>query len=149
MYENFKEILKSHGLKVTNQRVILLEALSKHKGEHLTPEEIYEIVKEEHPEIGLATVYRTIQLLCQLELVEKVVLVDGIVRYEMAERDRGSAHHHHHIICLDCGNVESFEDDLLENLESAIAKKTGFEIVNHEVKFYGYCNKCKEKHKNK
>lgn len=49
---------------------------------------------------------------------------------------------------LDCGNVESFEDDLLENLESAIAKKTGFEIVNHEVKFYGYCNKCKEKHKN-
>lgn len=148
MYENFKEILKSHGLKVTNQRVILLEALSKHKGEHLTPEEIYEIVKEEHPEIGLATVYRTIQLLCQLELVEKVVLVDGIVRYEMAERDRGSAHHHHHIICLDCGNVESFEDDLLENLESAIAKKTGFEVVNHEVKFYGYCNKCKEKHKN-
>lgn len=149
MYENFKEILKSHGLKVTNQRVILLEALSKHKGEHLTPEEIYEIVKEDHPEIGLATVYRTIQLLCQLELVEKVVLVDGIVRYEMTERDRGSAHHHHHIICLDCGNVESFEDDLLENLESAIAKKTGFEVVNHEVKFYGYCNKCKEKHKNK
>lgn len=149
MYENFKEILKSHGLKVTNQRVILLEALSKHKGEHLTPEEIYEIVKEEHPEIGLATVYRTIQLLCQLDLVEKVVLVDGIVRYEMAEKDRGSAHHHHHIICLDCGNVESFEDDLLENLESAIAKKTGFEVVNHEVKFYGYCNKCKEKHKNK
>ncbi len=148
MYENFKEILKSHGLKVTNQRVLLLEALSKHKGEHLTPEEIYEIVKEEHPEIGLATVYRTIQLLCQLELVEKVVLVDGIVRYEMAERDRDRAHHHHHIICLDCGNVESFEDDLLENLESAIAKKTGFEIVNHEVKFYGYCNKCKEKHKN-
>ena len=148
MYENFKEILKSHGLKVTNQRVLLLEALSKHKGEHLTPEEIYEIVKEEHPEIGLATVYRTIQLLCQLELVEKVVLVDGIVRYEMAERDRGRAHHHHHNICLDCGNVESFEDDLLENLESAIAKKTGFEIVNHEVKFYGYCNKCKEKHKN-
>lgn len=148
MYENFKEILKSHGLKVTNQRVVLLEALSKHKGEHLTPEEIYEIVKEEHPEIGLATVYRTIQLLCQLELVEKVVLVDGIVRYEMAEKDRGKAHHHHHIICLDCGNVESFEDDLLENLEGAIAKKTGFEIVNHEVKFYGYCNKCKEKHKN-
>jgi Fur family ferric uptake transcriptional regulator len=148
MYENFKEILKSHGLKVTNQRVLLLEALSKHKGEHLTPEEIYEIVKEEHPEIGLATVYRTIQLLCQLELVEKVVLVDGIVRYEMAERGRGRAHHHHHIICLGCGNVESFEDDLLENLESAIAKKTGFEIVNHEVKFYGYCNKCKEKHKN-
>lgn len=148
MYENFKEILKSHGLKVTNQRVLLLEALSKHKGEHLTPEEIYEIVKEEHPEIGLATVYRTIQLLCQLGLVEKVVLVDGIVRYEMAERGRGRVHHHHHIICLDCGNVESFEDDLLENLESAIAKKTGFEIVNHEVKFYGYCNKCKEKHKN-
>lgn len=148
MYENFKEILKSHGLKVTNQRVLLLEALSKHKGEHLTPEEIYEIVKEEHPEIGLATVYRTIQLLCQLELVEKVVLVDGIVRYEMAERGRGRAHHHHHIICLGCGNVESFEDDLLENLESAIAKKTGFEIVNHEVKFYGYCNKCKEKRKN-
>lgn len=146
MYENFKDLLKSHGLKVTNQRIILLEALDNHKGEHLTPEEIYEIVKEEHPEIGLATVYRTIQLLCQLNLVEKVVLVDGIIRYEMVEMDREKAHHHHHIICLDCGSVQSFEDDLLEDLESAISEKTGFSVVNHEVKFYGYCDKCKKNH---
>lgn len=148
MNEDFKEILKSHGLKVTNQRIVVLETLSYHKGEHLTPEEIYEIVKKEHPEIGLATIYRTLQLLCQLELVEKVVLVDSIVRYEMVEKQTGNAHHHHHIICLECGNVESFKDDLLENLEDAISKKTGFEVVNHEVKFYGYCNKCKKKHIN-
>lgn len=148
MHEDFKEILKKRGLKVTNQRLILLETFAGRKGEHLTPEEIYEIVKKEHPEIGLATVYRTIQLLWELELIEKVVLRDGIVRYEMAERESGKLHHHHHIICMECGNVEAFEDDLLEDLETTIAAKTGFEVVNHEVKFYGYCSKCRLKHTN-
>ena len=142
--ENFKEILKEKGLKVTNQRVLVLKVLSSEPELHLSTEEIYDLVKEEYPEIGLATVYRTIQLLLDLNLINKINLNDGFVRYELAKDKDLSGHHHHHLICMDCGNVYSFEDDLLENLEEHIAKTMGFEVADHEVKLYGYCQNCKK-----
>lgn len=142
--ENFKDMLKEKGLKVTNQRVLVLEALSSEPELHLTTEEIYDLVRAEYPEIGLATVYRTIQLLLDLNLINKINLNDGFVRYEVVSDKDISGHHHHHLICTDCGNVYSFEDDLLENLEEHIAKTMGFEVVDHEVKIYGYCKNCKK-----
>ncbi len=143
--ENFKDMLKEKGLKVTNQRVIILKVLASSPGMHLTTEEIYDLVKDEYPEIGLATVYRTIQILLDLNLIDKINLNDGFVRYEIAEDEhRDSGHHHHHLICTECGNVFSFEDDLLENLEEKISSKTGFEVIDHEVKLYGYCKNCKK-----
>lgn len=141
--EGFKKILKNKGLKVTNQRVLVLEALSAGKDKHLTAEEIYEIVKTDCPEIGLATVYRTIQLLSELRLVDRVNLDDGFVRYEIGNDNEDSTkHHHHHLICRGCGKVISFQDDLLEELEDKITKTTGFQIIDHEVKLYGYCKEC-------
>lgn len=143
--ECFKDMLKEKGLKVTNQRVMVLKTLSSSPGVHLTTEEIYDLVKSEYPEIGLATVYRTIQLLLDLNLIDKINLDDGFVRYEIAEDlDSVSGHHHHHLICTECGNVYSFEDDLLENLEKTIKNSLGFEVVDHEVKFYGCCKNCKK-----
>ena len=109
--EDFERILKEHGLKKTKQRVLVLEALASCGDEHLTAEEIYEIVKAEFPEIGLATVYRTIQLLSGLGLVESIQLGDGYVRYEIGKIGGTEAHHHHHLICLDCGKIISFRDD--------------------------------------
>ena len=81
--EAFKKILKEQGLKVTNQRLLVLEVLEKHRGEHMTAEDIYELVKVDYPEIGLATVYRTVQLLLELQLVDRINLDDGCVRYEI------------------------------------------------------------------
>ncbi len=98
--EDFERILKEHGLKKTKQRVLVLEALASCGDEHLTAEEIYEIVKAEFPEIGLATVYRTIQLLSGLGLVESIQLGDGYVRYEIGKIGGTEAHHHHHLILL-------------------------------------------------
>jgi Fur family ferric uptake transcriptional regulator len=145
--ESFKDMLKEKGLKVTNQRVIILKVLSSSPGMHLTTEEIYDLVKDEYPEIGLATVYRTLQLLLDLNLIDKINLNDGFIRYEIAEdKNKISGHHHHHLICTECGNVFSFEDDLLENLEEKISSKTGFEVIDHEVKLYGYCTNCKKEH---
>lgn len=141
--EQFKALLRMNGLKVTNQRIAILEVLSDRPGEHLTAEEIYDYVREDYPDIGLATVYRTIQLLSELDLIDKLNLDDGYVRYEIGSKNReDNCHHHHHLICLECGNIYAFQDDLLENLEERIEVTLGFEVVDHEVKFYGHCKEC-------
>lgn len=142
-YEQFKAVLRTNGLKVTNQRIAILEVLNNRPGEHLTAEEIYDCVRREYPDIGLATVYRTIQLLSELNLIDKLNLDDGYVRYEIGVKNQeDSSHHHHHLICLDCGNIYAFEDDLLEALEERIKKTLGFEVVDHEVKLFGHCSEC-------
>lgn len=141
--EKFKQLLKDNGLKVTNQRLLVLEALALCPDRHLTAEEIYEMVKADYPEIGLATVYRTIQILLDLHLIDRINLDDGFVRYEIGSVGRGTAkHHHHHLICRNCGKIFSFEDDLLEELEEKIMETTGFHVMDHEVKLYGYCAEC-------
>lgn len=145
LQDNFKQILKEKGLKVTKQRILVLEALASCEDKHLTAEEIYEIVKADFPEIGLATVYRTIQLLVELDLVESIQLGDGYVRYEIGKLDGEEAHHHHHLICLSCGKIISFWDDLLDELEARIMESASFQVINHEVKIYGYCRECLDK----
>lgn len=145
--EQFKSLLKQNGLKVTTQRVAILEVLNSRPGKHLTAEEIYDYVKKKYPEIGIATVYRTIQVLSELGLIDKLNLDDGYVRYEICKRSKETAfqHHHHHLICLNCGNIAAFQDDLLDELENRIMETMGFEVVDHEVKLYGRCKKCREK----
>ena len=148
MQERFKTLLKENGLKVTTQRVAILEVLSNRPDEHLTAEEIYDCVKEMFPDIGLATVYRTIQVLSELKLIDKLNLNDGYTRYEIGKEGiESSSHHHHHLICLDCGQLFSFQDDLLDRLEAKIEESMGFTVVNHEVKLYGTCLECKQRTK--
>lgn len=142
--EQFKELLKKNGLKVTTQRIAILEVLSNRPGEHMTAEEIYDVVREKYQDIGLATVYRTIQMLSELDLIDKLNLDDGYVRYEISNKHKEEGgHHHHHLICLDCGNIYSFQDDLLETLETRISQTLGFEVTDHEVKLYGHCKSCR------
>ena len=145
--EKFKEMLKETGLKVTNQRLLVLQVLAEHGDEHMTAEDIFELVKEDYPEIGLATIYRTVQLLLDMQLVDRIMLDDGCVRYEIGDfldEQEGHRHHHHHLICTECGSVSAFRDDLLEDLEAYIEKETGFQVTDHELKFYGVCKKCRE-----
>lgn len=139
------ELLKKKGLKITTQRIAILEVLEACPGKHLTSEEIYDMVKLRIPEIGLATVYRNVQVLMELGFIEKVNLDDGFVRYELADSNDAKNHRHHHLICIKCGQVYSFEDDLLEQLEGRIQDTMDFYVVNHEVKLYGYCQKCQDK----
>ena len=141
--ESFTQLLKDKGLKVTRQRLTVLEAIASSPEEHLTVEEIFALVKVGCPDIGLATVYRTIQLLNELHLIDRINLDDGFVRYEMGSAsDCEQKHHHHHLICRKCGKVISFRDDLLEELEDKITATTGFSVVDHEVKLYGFCKEC-------
>ena len=138
-----KKLLKEKGLKVTAQRLAVLETVASRPEEHLTAEEIFTLVKVSCPDIGLATVYRTIQLLNELGLIDRISFDDGAVRYEIGSApDREQKHRHHHLICRRCGRVFSFQEDLLEELEARITADTGFLVVDHEVKLYGYCIEC-------
>lgn len=146
--EKVKDLLREKGLKVTSQRLMVLNILSAHGDEHLTVEEIYDLAKEESPEIGLATIYRTVQVLLELHVIEKVTFDDGFARYELNGEETGSGHRHHHAICTQCGKVYSLETDLLDTLEKQVFKSLGFEVTDHEVKLYGLCSACRRKAQN-
>ena len=144
--EGFESLLRGKGLKVTAQRIAVLSVLSEKPDSHLTAEEIYDLVRVGSPDIGLATVYRTIQMLLELKIIDRIYLDDGYVRYELGNvYETEDSHHHHHLICNTCGKVLPFKDDLLEELERHIEEETGFHVVNHELKFYGQCQECREK----
>ncbi|WZL71478.1 Fur family transcriptional regulator [Clostridiaceae bacterium 35-E11] len=138
--ETLKDKLKEKGYKLTPQRRATLDTIIESKGQHLSTEEIYDLVKEKCPEIGLATVYRTLQLLDELEVISKINLDDGCSRYELNTRE--DDHQHHHLICVKCGNIIEVEVDLMETLEEEIEKNYDFRIIDHKVKFFGYCCKC-------
>ena len=143
LQELLKEKLKEKGLKVTQQRLLLFEIFAENKDRHLSVDDVYELVREEHPEIGLATVYRTVQLLREIQLLDRIILDDGCVRYEIRYTTNGDVHHHHHhLICRSCGKVLSFRKDLLDTLEDRIEQETGFHVLDHELKFYGQCKEC-------
>lgn len=146
--EKVKDLLREKGLKVTSQRLMVLNILSAHGDEHLTVEEIYDLAKEESPEIGLATIYRTVQVLLELHVIEKVTFDDGFARYELNGEETGSGHRHHHAICTQCGKVYSMETDLLDTLEKQVFESLGFEVTDHEVKLYGLCSACRRKAQN-
>lgn len=138
----FRKLLKERGLKTTSQRMAILKVLLDQPDSHLTAEEIYDLVKKDWPDIGLATVYRNIQLLSEMNLIDKLNLDDGYVRYEIGDQNQQSHHHHHHMICVSCGKVFAFQEDLLDNLEQKIEQTTGFVVSDHEVKLYGHCAQC-------
>lgn len=141
--QKLKSSLKEKGYKLTPQRRAIVDIIIRNEGSHLTTEELYGLVKEECPEIGLATVYRTVQLLEELGVVSKLDLNDGCYRYELVHETE--SHQHHHLICDSCGKVIEVEGDLLEALEHRIESKYDFKIKNHSLKFYGICSECSRK----
>ena len=138
--EELKLKLKDEGFKLTHQRRNIVEVLLSANGKHMSSEEIYDIVKKDCPEIGLETVYRTLQVLDKLGYTNKLNLDDGCVRYELS-LDK-NAHNHHHLVCKKCSKIIEVEEDLLDQLEDVIKEKYGFDVENHDVKFNGYCSNC-------
>ena len=141
-FESICNLLRNHSYKVTPQRQTILRTFLEHVDRHLSAEEVYMLVKHQNPEIGLATVYRTLDILAEISVLLKNDFGDGRNRYEFSRKDEH--HHHHHLICLRCGNVSEFDDDLLESLEAVITKRSQFKVMDHDLKFYGYCHKCEE-----
>jgi Fur family transcriptional regulator, ferric uptake regulator len=137
--ERIKKQLHAESFKLTPQREATLRVLLENEEAHLSAEEIFMLVKQKAPDIGLATVYRTLDLLSELKIIEKLNFGDGVARYEFRSDDH--PHHHHHLICLRCNRLFEIED-LLDSLEAKVEREHNFKIVDHRVSFLGYCADC-------
>ncbi len=137
------------GYRLTVPRQAIFDVLSK-TTKHLSAEEIYLAVYKIYPNVGLTTVYRTLELLVGMGLVFKFDFGDGRARYELAEGSQG-ANHHHHLVCTRCNRVIDYTDfideevELLKKTEKGLSRKFNFEIKNHLIRFYGLCDKCRQK----
>jgi Fur family ferric uptake transcriptional regulator len=106
----------------------------------LSAQEIHEGLRESGVRIGVASVYRALDGLMQLDLVQRVELGDGIARFEPV---RPGGDHHHHLVCDDCGKVEPFEDPTLESAIERVAVGHGYSVAAHDVVLHGACNDCR------
>lgn len=140
--EYFKQCLAQRGLKSTQQRAIILDTFLGVK-EHLSTEELYLQIREDHPKIGYATVYRTLKLFAECGIAEERNFGDGQTRYEPAHAED----HHDHLICTTCGSIVEFEDSEIERLQGIIADHHGFKMESHRLDLYGICSICQKKKK--
>lgn len=145
MVTTIRKQLHEGGFKLTPQREATVAVLLENDKDHLSAEEIYMLVKQKSPEIGLATVYRTLEMLTELKIIDKISFNDGVSRYDM--RKEGAKHFHHHLLCLDCGGIEEVEEDLLIDVEKIVEKQFQFLVKDHRLTFHGVCKDCKNKKK--
>lgn len=138
--------LHQHGYKMTPQREEIIRVLL-HTRDHLSVEDIYSILKRQNLNIGLATVYRTMDILYDIKVVDKVSFGDHIVRYEWRKESLNRAHHH--LFCTECGKIIELDDDLLSMLDRVIRDKYEFYLEDHPLSLYGVCADCKHKKEEK
>jgi Fur family transcriptional regulator, ferric uptake regulator len=134
----FENLLRSKGYRLTNQRRIIARALEGSR--HSSAEEIYDRVKGDHPELGLSTVYRTLDLLTELNVARKRDFGEGYARYELATEKI-----HQHARCRECGKVIEFNEELMEYLALQVERETGFTTEWHEITLHGLCEDCAAK----
>ena len=129
------EKLKDKGLKITPQRIAIVELLSEYG--HLSIAKLYELVKEKFPSISLATIYKNVNTMVMSGYLKEVKIIGEDSRYELNFGD------HAHLFCKNCGKVEDIDlDDTM--LQKEIAQKTTFEVESSFLVFYGYCEDCQE-----
>ncbi len=135
--------IRNAGLKVTLPRVKILEILEKSQfsERHLTAEKVYKILLDEGEEIGLATVYRVLTQFEAADLVKRHHFEGGNSVFELNRGD-----HHDHMVCVKCGKVDEFKDDVIERRQIEISERLGYELTDHCFYLYGLCSNC-QKHK--
>lgn len=125
--------LKDRGLRITKLRHQLIDFIVQKQG-HWTIQSLAEEAKSQLPGVGIATIYRTVNLLVEEGAVTKTLLESGMARFEVTPQE-----HHDHLTCLRCGKIVEFENDQIEDLQKKIAKKLGFQLTDHRMELYGEC----------
>lgn len=132
--------LRSAGLKVTLPRVKILQILENQATDrHLTAEQVYKILLGDDEEIGLATVYRVLTQFEAAGLVTRHHFEGGNSVFELSDGD-----HHDHIMCIKCGKVDEFGDEIIETQQKQIAQRLGYELTAHGLYLYGFCPTCRK-----
>jgi Fur family ferric uptake transcriptional regulator len=135
--ELFHSRLRDRGLKSTSPRDDIARVFFELR-RHVSAEELYAEVKKINPHVGYATIYRTLKLLKECELLTERHFDEDQARYEVA-----GEHHHDHFICEQCGKIVEFEDDAIERMQQDIAKKLGVVLTRHKLELYGLCAACR------
>jgi len=131
--------LQSRGMRVTPQRAIIFEAIEKLEG-HITAEEIFGQVQKVNPYVSLATVYRTLELLQELNLINQTNF--GRSQTYFALKDHGP---HHHLVCSECGRIEEFSDKIFDSVRTELENQYGFQAHTDHLSIFGVCKNCREK----
>lgn len=141
LLSDFKSLLKKNGLKFTIQREVILETMY-NSDEHLTPEALYQLIKDKYPDLktGIATIYRTLSLLEDSDMVTSLSFGAQGKKYELGAKD-----HHDHMICTECGHIAEFVDEAIEERQHKIASELGFIMTDHSMQIYGICRNCQNK----
>ena len=139
---SFEEHLRELGLKLTSQRQRIFErAFETH--EHFTAERLYEWLRAEPgSSVSRATVYRTLSMLVEGGFLASLDSGTGELLYEHVMGHR----HHDHMVCMDCGRIEEFFDQRIEDLQEQACRDKGFELIKHSLRLMGYCRTCAKKH---
>ena len=135
--ETARTALSVGGLRVTSQRALLLQII-RQGGGHLDADEIYRRAREKQPRLSLSTVYRTLQALKNLDLIEELHFDDSHHHYEVKPSSE-----HYHLVCLGCGKVVEFHYPLDIDIKRKVTEAKDFEIVSAEIRVTGYCPKCR------
>jgi len=130
--------LRQHSYKLTPQRRVVIQTIASNQ-EHFTPTAIYEKVHQDHPNIGLVTIYRTIEILAKLKLICELHAGGSCHSYTIS-----APGHHHHLICSNCGKVVDFTGCELGEMQQSLVKETGFRIDGHLLEFIGLCQACQK-----
>jgi Fur family ferric uptake transcriptional regulator len=132
--------LRAAGLKSTLPRRKILEVMESQQSRHMSAEDIYRCLLEAGEDVGLATVYRVLTQFESAGLVSKHNFEGEHSVYELNQGE-----HHDHILCVKCGKVDEFVDDVIEERQRAIAEKAGFSMTDHCLYIYGICAECQKK----
>ncbi len=135
----FADHLARSGHKATRQREVIARAFFT-GARHVTAEELYRVVRDEMPQVGLVTVYRTLKLLREAGLAEERHFGDAHTRFDPNLTER--PHDHHHLICTACGRIEEFEEAAVRALSTRAARARGFTVTRHALELYGTCRAC-------
>jgi len=126
--------LKRAGLKVTLPRLKILQILQDPNNQHISAEDVYKILIEQDEEIGLATVYRVLNQFDDAGILNRHHFEGGKSVFEISHKD-----HHDHLVCLKCGKVIEFEDDIIEQRQEMVAKQHNIKLTHHSMYLYGEC----------
>ncbi len=143
---NRTDEIKNSGLKATLPRIKILEIFQKTAQRHMTAEDVYKALLVEDADIGLATVYRVLTQFEAAGIVERHHFEGGHSVFEISQGE-----HHDHIVCVTCGKVLEFHDEVIEDQQRKVAESMGFVLTGHALHLYGVCDRaeCREKHTQK
>jgi Fur family ferric uptake transcriptional regulator len=137
---------RQHFERWTVPREAILD-LMKRTSKHMSAKDIYAALYKMYPGIGLTTVYRTLDLLVRMGLINKFAFGDGQNRYEFKSEEKKG--HHHHVICSNCGKIINYSDfledelELVRKTENRLSEKYNFKVLGHNIEFYGLCDRCR------